>query len=75
MDQISRYTFRNLFLIPAVPYTTVSEKEGKPTKLILSFRMVCPSFDIFKKALKELEADGFKVKETLTGDFLVMKGE
>lgn len=32
-------------------------------------------YDIFRKALKELEADGFKVKETLTGDFLVMKGE
>lgn len=56
-------------------WETVSEKEGKPTKLILNFRMVCPSFGIFKKALKELEADGFKVKETLTGDFLVTKGE
>lgn len=56
-------------------WETVSEKEGKPTKLVLSFQMVCPSFDIFRKALKELEADGFKVKETLTGDFLVMKGE
>ena len=56
-------------------WETVSEREGKPAKLILSFRMVCPSFDIFKKALKELEADGFKVKETLTGDFLVTKGE
>lgn len=56
-------------------WETVSEKEGEPTKLILSFRMVCPSFDIFRKALKELESDGFKVKETLTGDFLVMKGE
>ena len=54
-------------------WETVSEKEGKPTKLILSFRMVCPSFDIFRKALKELETDGFKVKETLTGDFLIMK--
>lgn len=56
-------------------WETVSEREGKPTKLILSFRMVSSSFDIFKKALKELEADGFKVKETLTGDFLIMKGE
>lgn len=56
-------------------WETVSEKEGKPTKLILSFQMVCPSFDIFRKVLKELEADGFKVKETLTGDFLVTKGE
>lgn len=56
-------------------WETVSEQEGKPTKLILSFRMVCPSFDIFRKALKELESDGFKIKETLTGDFLIMKGE
>ena len=56
-------------------WETVSEKEVRPTELILSFRMVCPSFDIFRKALKELESDGFKVKETLTGDFLVMKGE
>lgn len=56
-------------------WETVSEREGKPTELILSFRTVCPSFDIFRKALKELESDGFRVKETLTGDFLIMKGE
>lgn len=42
---------------------TVSESEGKSTKFILKFRMVCPSFNIFKKALKELKEDWFKVKE------------